>query len=40
METELEAAFAGIITQGMETVAKSEKLDVKLIRARVEKARS
>ncbi|MGQ9718681.1 MAG: phosphomethylpyrimidine synthase ThiC [Nitrososphaerales archaeon] len=37
METELEAALAGIITQGMEVVAKSEKLEAKLIRAGVEK---
>lgn len=37
MKTELEAALAGIITQGMEMVAKSEKLDTKLIREGVEK---
>ncbi|MCP8313132.1 MAG: phosphomethylpyrimidine synthase ThiC [archaeon] len=37
MVTELEAALSGIITQGMKMVAKSEKLDAKLIRARVEK---
>ncbi|MCP8322300.1 MAG: phosphomethylpyrimidine synthase ThiC, partial [archaeon] len=37
METELEAALAGIITQRMETVAKFEKLDVRLIRSSIEK---
>ncbi len=37
METELEAAFAGTITQGMEIVAKSEKLEAKFIRESVEK---
>ncbi|MEM2873468.1 MAG: phosphomethylpyrimidine synthase ThiC [Nitrososphaerales archaeon] len=37
METELEAAFASTITQGMEVVAKSEKLEAKFIRESVEK---
>jgi len=37
METELEAAFAGTITQGMKIVAKSEKLEAKFIRIGVEK---
>jgi len=37
MRTELEAALDGIITQGMEMVAKSEKLEARLIREGVEK---